>query len=567
MQAGCVSARHQRSGRSTTPADEEPTARTPPAMSEARGPMESIESSTRIDCTEEVRDMSESDAPPPIPDRSEQPRRPDPFVAARAAIDAVATLLHESQRGRAIADHLDTLAMHAAWRTVTDLTRGRDSSCFDAELLSAAAEIGIATRASDRTVLRRIYRAVDLHERFPATAARFSTGAVTLAHVEAIIDEGQCLLDDDALLAEYEADLLDRAPECTPGQLRSAARRVAAELDPAGFAERHGRAKAERHVRVDDLADGMSLLTALLPSTVAHAIHDRLTELARTCDRERDAWGRDRPGGPLGPDADAPVVPWCRCTGEPGCACRPDDAGCGCDAPDHATSSGLRPARGAGDRAEAHEPDDEAAESLRDERRFDEMRADALADLLLAGRLDARSPHAAINGIRGRVAITVPALTLVGVDDEPAMLDGVGPIPLDAAKALCAGASVWLRLLTDPATGEAITADAYRPTAELRRFVETRDQHCRAPGCRRAAIRCDFDHTLAHAEGGPTSSTNGAMLCRRHHTMKHRGWRLVQSRRGALTWISPSGRRRASTPNRAARPWTAARLAEFRRTA
>ena len=502
--------------------------------------------------------MTYSDPPSP---RATTPPPTDPLAALEAsgaALDAVATLLNRSQRSRAISDYLDTLALHTAWRVIAEGAKGRPSEQLDAEVRSFTAEVGIATRSCDRTVMRRLDRAIALHERFPRTASAFGTGAVTGAHVDALIDEGRPIEHEPALVAEYEAELLERAEECTPAQLRAAARKVVAELDPASFAERHARARSERYVRVRDLDDGMSLLTAYLPSTVAHAIDDRLTELARSCRRERDAFGRDQPGSWLGPPADAEVAPWCRCTGEPGCACRPDDSACGCDAPDLAVSSGQALVRN-----ECAPGNPEAADDLRDHRWFHEIRSDALADLLLAGQLDAASPHAAVNSIRGRVAITVPALALLGVDDEPAMLDGVGPIPLDAAKTLCAGASVWVRLLTDPATGEAITADTYRPSAELRRFIETRDQHCRAPGCRRPAVQCDFDHTRAWAEGGATSSTNGAMLCRRHHTMKHRGWTLLQSPRGELTWISPHGRRRTSAPLRAARRWTPQRLAEF----
>lgn len=514
-------------------------------------------------------DSPEPDSPRPESTGSESAgsERPEPsppgpslspFDAQQLALEAVSELVGANQRGRAISDYLDTLALHATWRILRDRCDGLPSACFDTELRSVAAEIGIATRSSDRTVQRRISEAVALHERFTATSAAFATGAITRQHVTAIIDEGGMLGHDAELIAEYEQHLLEHAASTTPARLRAMARKTAAQLAPATFDERHAAANAERSVTVRDLDDGMSLLTAYLPSTVAHAIHDRLTELARTNAAPHDAFGRDRPGTHLGPEPDAPATPWCRCTGEPGCSCPADDPSCGCEAPDMATSTGMRPARVPQDGPEPLTADSAAPH---DQRWFDEVRADVLADLLLAGRLDPDSPHAAINDLRGRVAITVPALTLLGVDDEPAMLDGVGPIPIETARMLCAGASVWLRMCTDPVSGEPIAADTYRPSAELRRFIDARDQHCRAPGCRRKAAGCDFDHTIPWAAGGATSSRNGAALCRSHHTMKHRGWSLHQGDRGELTWISPNGRRHTDRPNRPARPWTSERLA------
>ena len=50
------------------------------------------------------------------------------------------------------------------------------------------------------------------------------------------------------------------------------------------------------------------------------------------------------------------------------------------------------------------------------------------------------TPHAAGVGIDAEVSIVIPALTLLGHDDEPAMLAGRGPIDLDLARQLAATA-------------------------------------------------------------------------------------------------------------------------------
>jgi hypothetical protein len=38
--------------------------------------------------------------------------------------------------------------------------------------------------------------------------------------------------------------------------------------------------------------------------------------------------------------------------------------------------------------------------------------------------------------------------------------------------------------------------------------VRCRDLTCRWPGCDVPAMRCDLDHTIPHAKGGPTHAGN-----------------------------------------------------------
>ena len=51
---------------------------------------------------------------------------------------------------------------------------------------------------------------------------------------------------------------------------------------PTTIAERHAEAREARRVTVRDVEDGMSELWALLPSVLAHGIHDRITQMARS---------------------------------------------------------------------------------------------------------------------------------------------------------------------------------------------------------------------------------------------------------------------------------------------
>src|SRR4051812_2955956 len=59
--------------------------------------------------------------------------------------------------------------------------------------------------------------------------------------------------------------------------------------------------------------------------------------------------------------------------------------------------------------------------------------------------------------------------------------------------------------------------DGYRPTAEQREFVTTRDRHCRMPFCGQRTGWADHDHVVAHACGGEATGTNPCRPCRRPH--------------------------------------------------
>ena len=192
---------------------------------------------------------------------------------------------------------------------------------------------------------------------------------------------------------------------------------------------------------------------------------------------------------------------------------------------------------------------------------MDQLRADVLSDLLIEGDTTVHPVEA--RGIRATVAVTVPALTLLAESDSaraaaglaPAVVEGVGPVPLDRARELCGGADGWMRILTHPETGMVLSVGRtqYRPPPMLRKLVRWRADRCMAPGCGIPASRCEIDHTVAWEHGGETALDNLAPLCKGHHTVKHHGgWRVRQlpDTGGALEWTSPAGRRYVVQPER-----------------
>ncbi len=196
-------------------------------------------------------------------------------------------------------------------------------------------------------------------------------------------------------------------------------------------------------------------------------------------------------------------------------------------------------------RAMAHV--DAAAVSLAshpDERRsLAQLRADVARDLL-AGVLGST------DAVGVTVAVTVPVLTLLDVDDEPAHLDGFGPIDAQTARALAAHAPSFSRILTHPVSSAVLDVDrtSYRVPADLKRWLAVRDGGCVFPGCGRSTTVCDIDHTVDWAFGGGTKAANLAHLCRHHHRLKHQtNWRVEHTESG-LTWTSPTGATRLADP-------------------
>jgi hypothetical protein len=176
-----------------------------------------------------------------------------------------------------------------------------------------------------------------------------------------------------------------------------------------------------------------------------------------------------------------------------------------------------------------------------------QLRGDVAGDLLIGTGTGA----AASTGASVSVAVTVPVMTLLGCSDEPATLEGYGPIDADTARRLAAHAPSFTRLLTHPVSSALLDVDriTYRPPADLKRALEIVDATCRFPGCGRPAHGCDLDHSIDRQYGGETRSGNLAHLCRHHHRLKHESrWRVEHGPGRHIVWTSPTGHRREPDP-------------------
>lgn len=179
-------------------------------------------------------------------------------------------------------------------------------------------------------------------------------------------------------------------------------------------------------------------------------------------------------------------------------------------------------------------------------RTLPQLRADVLAAAFLStGSAGMRPGH--VPPPRAHVLVTVPVFSLLGATDEPAMLDGYGPIPASMARGLVAnGADSFYRVLVDPRDGAPleIGRTSYRLTKAMRNWLRLRDGKCPFPGCSNHSLDNEADHLLAWHKGGTTGINNLGQPCRKHHRLKHAStWTPTAAAKNEPPgWTSPSGR-------------------------
>jgi hypothetical protein len=358
---------------------------------------------------------------------------------------------------------------------------------------AVASEIGAATRLADRTVQRQMSAAAQIVDDYRETHAALAAGRIHLSHARVIVDAGANLPHDRR--AAFERDALAICESETVGRARSRVEILAERQHPTTLTERHATARESRRVFTTPLPHGMSEIVSIQPAVIAEAIHDRLTRQAHALiDLRRQAAER------------------------------------------------ANAARRGGD-----EPDADDLLLASDTRTTDQIRADLLADMLLTTQPGSDTTRddgpGTLGAIRAHVQVVVPVAALTGSDAEVSELVGGGALDAETARVLAGGScSGWDRILTDAASGRVVAVDRRSVPPALRRTVHARDRHCRFPGCRVPAIRCEIDHVRDWARGGPTHLDNLQCLCQRHHSMKQfTAWRVRQLPGGVIEWTSPLG--------------------------
>jgi len=464
-----------------------------------------------------------------------------------------------------------------------DLATRREAEAAEAGSCSPGEHIGDEIAAALTLTARAADVLLDLAtalRRLPATMAALAAGRIDRYRATVIADELAGLGDEHA--AAVEQQVLDDAPGQTTGQLRAAARRAVLAADPAAARERKERAARDARVeRWDEHAGTAALAGRDLPPADVLAADHNLSALASslrragvdgTMDQLRAqvylalltgqplaaltgrgvplgdrsaATGLGETGhgelghGELGPgpcgraslgvvNLTMPLATWLGLSDAPGHA-----AGYGpLDAADSrdlaARLAGQRGGRwcitltGEGGRPVAH--------------------GCARTGPGPSGRSRPPPRRSPQSGRPPRRAATSPGWQS-DASDWPA---GVNECPADVSRWL---AGIAISRLETGDCRHLRESASYRPPPSLRHLITIRQPTCSFPGCRRAAIRCDEDHTLPYDRGGRTCECNLAPLCRRHHRAKQaRGWQLAQPEPGTMVWITPSGRSYATGP-------------------
>jgi len=169
-----------------------------------------------------------------------------------------------------------------------------------------------------------------------------------------------------------------------------------------------------------------------------------------------------------------------------------------------------------------------------------QQQADALAlvaETALHHGLDPGAP-----GERYQVVVHVDAPVLADPDQpgQSVLEDGARVSAETSQRLACDASRVVMRHDGDGRLQEVGARTRTIPPA-LRRALHHRDRGCRFPGC---GLPLGEGHHLRHwAQGGPTTLSNLALLCRRHHRAVHEeGYKVDRQADGGLQFRRPDGR-------------------------
>ncbi|OAE01303.1 endonuclease [Arthrobacter sp. OY3WO11] len=383
-----------------------------------------------------------------------------------------------------------------------------------AQKMAVAAEIGCVLAIGPRAASAFLAASHALDKTLPLTLSALQAGLLSWQHARGMADETVGL--DRAGAAALEKHCLDPdtprpAGAATTGEMpayrfKAKARTWRERHHPESIEKRHAKGVADRRVEYRPDQDGMAWLSAYLPADHAMAGWNRLNALARAAQGPHEP----RTLTQLRADQFAEAILTSGTS-------RGNSGGHGNGSSLHAGNSdwvgngdgdGLGTSDGAG------------------------------AGMDLAGLSSA---------VRAQVLVMVPVFALTGLTDEPALLDGYGPIPPSMARFLVAnGADSFHRVLVDPRDGAPleIGRTSYRVTKAMRNWLRLRDGTCPFPGCNNPSLDNEADHLLAWQNGGTTGISNLGQPCPKHHKLRHSsGWTPTQAMQNEPPgWISPSGR-------------------------
>jgi hypothetical protein len=181
-----------------------------------------------------------------------------------------------------------------------------------------------------------------------------------------------------------------------------------------------------------------------------------------------------------------------------------------------------------------------------------QQRADALALVAETALHHGHDPGPAAE--RYQVVVHVDAAVLADAEQpgQSVAEDGLR-VPAGTSQRLACDASRVVMRQDEAGNIVEVGARTRTIPPALRRAMQARDRGCRFPGC---GLRFGQGHHIQHwAQGGPTTLSNLAMLCRRHHRAVHEeGYRVERQADGTLMFRTPYGWPLPDAPERGAVP-------------
>jgi hypothetical protein len=138
----------------------------------------------------------------------------------------------------------------------------------------------------------------------------------------------------------------------------------------------------------------------------------------------------------------------------------------------------------------------------------------------------------------------------IGIDDLADPHTGPGAAQTGFGARISAARARWLacdgnisRIIIGPEGQPLDVGRTHRVfPPHIRRALDIRDKGCVFTGCHAPTHWCDAHHQLEWVlHDGPTSVENGALLCERHHTKVHHGFRVERQPDGSWRTYRPDG--------------------------
>ena len=198
-------------------------------------------------------------------------------------------------------------------------------------------------------------------------------------------------------------------------------------------------------------------------------------------------------------------------------------------------------------------PEDEDKEPFEVSWRFTygQARADAFMDACAVALAHIGDGHA-VGADRYMVHVVADVTDSRWLGDSMELLDG-SPVPAVVAERLSCDATLVAHLVSAGSEPLYLGRRVRDWSPAQRRAIRVRDRgRCRFPGCHRGIT--DIHHVLPWSEGGTTDVANGCLLCTRHHTIVHQGFRVEGNANEALSFLRPGGSLMATSAPPASRP-------------